>query len=49
MYEKHRHSDITDLWMTDGPAVGFNGTIYEEEMFKKHVLDVRGKILMLNR
>eukprot|EP00117_Sycon_ciliatum_P033144 scpid65228/ scgid25566/ Arylsulfatase B; N-acetylgalactosamine-4-sulfatase len=40
MYEKHRHSDITDLWMTDGPAVGFNGTIYEEEMFKKHVLDI---------
>ena len=40
MYDKHMHSDITDLWMTDGPGVGFNGTVYEEEMFGKHVMDV---------
>ena len=31
---------ITDLWDFDAPATGENGTIYEEAMFKKHLLDV---------
>ena len=30
----------TDLWNTTGPAFGKNGTVYEEEQFKEHVLQV---------
>ena len=38
-FEKKFHN-VTDLWMTTGPADKFNGTAYEEEMFKQHVLEV---------
>ncbi|XP_065191775.1 arylsulfatase B-like [Sycon ciliatum] len=35
-----KHLNVTDLWMTSGPADGINGTDYEEALFKKHVLQV---------
>ena len=31
---------IIDLWDFDAPVTGENGTIYEEAMFKKHLLNV---------
>ena len=36
----HRNASITDLWETDHPATGENGTVYEESLFEKHLLDV---------
>lgn len=32
--------NITDLWNTDKPAYGINGTAYEEYLFRDHVLDI---------
>ena len=42
MHEKKRVSPV-DLWSTDSPATGINGTgpdHYEEALFKEHLLDV---------
>lgn len=35
--------EIVDLWNTKGPAYGMNGTVYEEDMFKKNTLGVIAK------
>jgi arylsulfatase A-like enzyme len=32
-----------DLWDTDGPAIGLNGTLYEERLFADRVLDIINK------
>ena len=40
--------NVTDLWTTTGPAHGLNGTVYEEEMFKEHILNVRRNKLSLS-
>ena len=32
--------DMVDLWNTDKPAWGFNGTLYEEELFLRNSLKV---------
>ncbi|CAK9013922.1 Arylsulfatase B (ASB) (N-acetylgalactosamine-4-sulfatase) (G4S), partial [Durusdinium trenchii] len=37
-YEQGHH--IVDLWNTTGPAVGRNGTVYEEEIFTENSLKV---------
>ncbi|XP_065179088.1 arylsulfatase B-like [Sycon ciliatum] len=39
-FNKKVYSNITDLWMNDGPASGFNGTLYEEELFKRRLVDI---------
>ena len=36
----HLDANITDLWETDSPAKGENGTGYEEALFEKHLLDI---------
>ncbi|XP_065199150.1 arylsulfatase B-like [Sycon ciliatum] len=39
-YNGKKYRNITDLWLNEGPALGRNGTGYEEGMFKRHVLEV---------
>ena len=37
----HHQVNLTDLWTTDGPGAGYNGTLYEETLFSKQVLKVQ--------